>query len=337
MKILIVKTSSLGDVIQSLPVVAFLKHHFPHSEIDWAVEKPFADILKAHPAIHRVIPLEVRKWKKHLIKHRNAIRLALQALRRTHYDVLFDLQGNIKSALVTKSARAKEKVGMTFASAPEWPNALVLNRRYAINRNAPISLQYLSIPEQYFSQKPHPFPTALTLEIFPEESEWVTSILKGTHRTMVCPGSHWENKKLPLPTWIELLKKLGDTHFYFVWGNAKEEQEAMALHVQFPERSTLLPRMRLPVWQTLMTQMHAIYTVDSSALHLAATTSVPTYSFFGPSNASVYKPSLVHHQAIQGPCPYGKSFRKRCPILRTCKTGACLKALSPDDLISNLK
>lgn len=328
MKILIVKTSSLGDIIQSLPVLSFLQKECLHATIDWVVEKPFCELLESHPYVHQVIPVSFRTWKKRPFKCRSAIRKAFHVLRKKRYDVVFDLQGNIKSALITGAVRAKAKVGTTFRSAPEWPNSLVLNRRFPLNKKDPISLQYLSLIQNHFSVKPHPVATSLFFPITPEETVWVAENLHGTHRTMVCPGSHWENKKLSLPQWIEHLKTLEETHFYFVWGNEKEKQEALSLQAQFPKNSTVLPRMRLPLWQHFMTHMSAIYTVDSSALHLAATTSVPTYSFFGPSNASIYKPPLPHHHALQGPCPYGKTFTKRCPALRTCKTGACLKSLN---------
>ncbi len=340
MKVLLVKTSSLGDIIQTLPVVSFLKGKYPETEIDWVVENSFREILEAHPDIHTVIPIEMRTWRKNLIKHRSAICLAIKTLRYKNYDLLFDLQGNIKSALITKCIRAKEKVGTTFKSAPEWPNALFLNHRYPLNGKDPISLQYLSIPQQHFSLKPHPIKVSLTLSITQKESTWLRSKLKGKYRMMICPGSHWENKKLSLPTWIELLKELSqrkETYFYIAWGSPKEEQEALALHTQFPSFSSVLPRMRLPLWQNFMSHMDAIYTVDSSALHLAATTGVPTFSFFGPSNATVYKPPQNIHQAFQGTCPYGKTFIKRCPALRTCKTGACLKGPnSAESLINSI-
>ena len=119
---------------------------------------------------------------------------------------------------------------------PEWPNALALNCRYPLNKKDPISLQYLSIAQQHFSLKPYPINVSLTLTITQKESDWILSKLKGEHRTMICPGSYWENKKLFLPTWIEFLKELlqkKETHFYLVWGSPKEEQEALALHTQF--------------------------------------------------------------------------------------------------------
>ncbi|MCB1107379.1 MAG: hypothetical protein KDK76_04710 [Chlamydiia bacterium] len=336
MNILIVKSSSLGDILQTFPVVTFLKKRFPHARIDWVVEKPYEELLTAHPDVYEVFPVVFRKWRKNIFKYRKEMRCAIQKVREKKYDLLFDLQGNIKSALVTKCARSKEKIGTTFSAAPEWPNALVLNRRYGVNPKEPISFQYLSLVQSHFGVKPHPVMASPLLQISGEEKDWIESqLVKGTSY-MVCPGSNWENKKLFLPTWIELLKevqKRKNPHFYFVWGSLREKEEALALHTQFPKNSTLLPQMSLPLWQRFMARMDGIFTVDSSALHLAATTPVPTYSFFGPSNASVYKPPFSHHHAFQGTCPYGQTFLKRCPVLRTCKTGACLKEPLPSEFM----
>lgn len=331
MQILIVKTSSLGDVIQSFPVLTRLKREFPHAQIDWVVEKPFAELLYAHPDVRHVIPLEIRKWKKNLLQARAEIKNAIKVLRNMDYDLLIDLQGNIKSGLITRFTRAKEKIGTTFRSAPEWPNAFFLTHRYPQNKQDPIILQYLSMIENHFKLQPNPTSLPLKLTISKEEETWIDDQLVPGKKIMVCPGAHWENKKLSLPTWIQFLKNLTEKepiHFYFVWGSEKERQEGLSLQSQFPKCSTLLPKMTLPVWQRFMTHMDRICTVDSSALHLAATTSVPTSSFFGPSSSSIYKPPGDHHQAFQGACPYGQTFTKRCPVLRTCKTGACVKNIS---------
>lgn len=338
MRILIVKTTSLGDIIQSLPVATFFHQKFPGAKIDWVVEKPFEELLEAHPSVCQVIPVEIRKWKKNFLKHRQALKNTLKALRENQYDLLIDLQGNIKSGIITKCAYAKEKVGTTFLSAPEWPNAFFLTHRYSLNKKDPIALQYLSLAHSHFSMKPAPVEMNLSFKISPENKAWIATLHREGKKIMVCPGAHWENKKLSLPTWIELLKREGareDCFFYFAWGSEKERQEGAALHSQFPKSSILLPKMSLPVWQRLMSKMDLIYTVDSSALHLAATTKTPTSSFFGPSSAAIYRPPGKNHRSFQGSCPYGKTFAKRCSALRTCKTGACLKNLSVDKATLN--
>ena len=327
MKILIVKTSALGDVIQSFPVLDFLHQKFPNAHIDWVIEKSFKEIVSAHPKVHRVIAIESRKWKQNIYKHRLEIKEALHLLRKERYDLLIDLQGNLKSGILTKLARSKEKIGMTFSSAPEWISALFLTHRYLLNQTSPISLQYLSLVEQHLNMQADSATTDFLFQVSDEEKKWIASILSKNKKIMVCPGSHWENKKLAFSTWIQILTKERPCHFYFVWGSEKEREEASAFHRYFFPSSTWLPRLSMPVWQRLMTAMDCIYTVDSSALHLAGTTRTPTYSIFGPSSAAVYKPLKAEHKAFQAPCPYDVMFVKRCSILRTCLTGACLKRI----------
>ncbi len=68
MRILLVKTSSLGDVIHNLPVVSDIQQHFPQAQIDWCVEESFADIPRLHPGVHQIIPVALRRWRKQLFK-----------------------------------------------------------------------------------------------------------------------------------------------------------------------------------------------------------------------------------------------------------------------------
>lgn len=319
MKILIVKTSSLGDIVQAFPVASYLHRLFPKAEIDWVAKTPYLDLLRSHPLIHR----------------------ALQAkdIKKSTYDLLLDLQGNIKSGLITARAKAQEKIGFTFRQAPEWPNALFTTKRYPINLNEPISKQYLSLAHSHFSNTSLEADFKVDLKVSEKELEWVEEKLRGSSspRLMICLGSAWENKKLSLQTWKEFLGRIQkevSSHFFFVWGNEKEKTEAEILNLFFSDSSSLLPHMRLPVWQRMMARMDAVLSVDSGALHLAATAGTRTFSFFGPSSAQVYKPAGERHGAFEGDCPYGVAFTKRCPKLRTCSTGSCLKDISSEALYS---
>jgi len=337
MHILLVKSSSLGDIVQSFSAIALLKKHYPDAEIDWIAEQPFCELLEAHPDINRVIPIQARKWKRSLLKSGSEIRSFIKKLRDREYHLLFDLQGNIKSGLIAAFARAEKKVGYTFSSAPEWPSSLFLSDRYPVTPKEPISLQYLSLIQNFLDLPRGPFTPVVKLKITDDEESWIESQVGGISAPlfMVSPGSHWENKKLSLESWKIFLEKVAEKlspFFFFVWGTEKERREAEELHTHFSSSSRIVPRMRLPVWQRLIDRMDRVFTVDSGALHLAATTSTPTFSIFGPSQAEVFKPVGERHQAFQGVCPYNKTFEKRCPILRSCKTGNCLKKLPPDAL-----
>src|SRR5689334_22381857 len=116
MKIAIVKTSSLGDIIHAFPVLSYLKKRFPYATIDWIVEKPFSDLVKAHPYISKVITVDTKKWRKH--PSWSEIKQYCHEVRSTTYDIAFDLQGNLKSGLLLSRIRAHSKVGFGWKTVP---------------------------------------------------------------------------------------------------------------------------------------------------------------------------------------------------------------------------
>src|SRR5687768_11289000 len=105
-RVLIVKTSSLGDVVHNLPVVSDIVAAFPEARIDWVVEEGFAALPALHPAVARTIPVAVRRWRKAwwLSATHREVRAFLKALRSDRYDAVLDTQGLLKSALVARAA-----------------------------------------------------------------------------------------------------------------------------------------------------------------------------------------------------------------------------------------
>ena len=106
MRILIVKTSSLGDVIHNLPVISDIRQHFPDAAIDWCVEESFASIPRLHVGVGKIIPVAIRRWRKQLLKAASWREIAQfrQSLQAEHYDAVIDTQGLLKSALIARRA-----------------------------------------------------------------------------------------------------------------------------------------------------------------------------------------------------------------------------------------
>ena len=134
MNILIVKTSSIGDIIQAFPVLQYLKIRFPEASIDWVVEKEYQELVQAHPLVRRAIPFGSRLWRKKPLSSWKSIWGFFKSLRQESYDLLFDLQGNIKSSFITANSRAREKVGLGWKSVPELPNFFT-TRKLTIEAN----------------------------------------------------------------------------------------------------------------------------------------------------------------------------------------------------------
>lgn len=327
--ILIVKTSSLGDIVQSLNVLDDLRYRFPSVMIDWAVEASFLSIVASHPLIRRAIPLDI-KGKKNLWG-------ALKELRRERYDLVFDLQGNSKSGVITLLARGEKKVGYGFKSVREWPNILATHIRFNVPKQNNIRNFYLGLIEQYFGYQGLGEIEGVRFKIAAKEREKVSQILAQVPsklQIMVCPGSKWANKQLKPSTLISFLQKIEqvyDASFLLIWGDESErslcEQIAPSLKM-----SVVVDRLPLPTWQNLMDEVDLVIAVDSSALHLCGTTSTPSFSIFGPTSQRVFKPMGERHFAVQGSCPYGRTFEKQCPVLRSCPTGACIKELTVEEL-----
>jgi heptosyltransferase-1 len=330
MKFLIIKTSSLGDIIQTFPVASYLYAKFPGCQIDWVVEEEFSDLVLANPQVNNVISVKTRKWRRG--KEWGAILPFKAELQKEIYDAAFDLQGNTKSALINLFVRTECKVGFGKATVSERPNLFVTKFQFNPPEGMNIRDDYLFVVKSYFSDTA-PFDAApIALQTTPQEKGKIHDILnqpllKGIRKVMVCPGSAWKNKQINEPQLIEVLtefRRKNNCAYVFCWGSEAEKQICQNLLNQF-SGSVLLEKMSLPALQGLMDKMDFVISMDSLPLHLAGTTSVGTYSFFGPSSANKYCPNGPQHFFNQGVCPYGRTFEKRCPILRTCATGACLR------------
>ncbi len=338
MNFLIVKTSSIGDIIQTFPVVEYLKSKDPACHIDWIVEEEYASLVQSHPDIAHVYTLSTRRWRRNLLKRKSYQELSrlLTALKKTSYDVVFDLQGNTKSAFLTQVAQGARKVGFGWNSSPEWPNYFVTRERFEVSPELPIQRRYLSVVQQFFKDD-EPFSMkGVRLQLTLQEEQELELYKRKQPCVMVAFASRWDNKCLSLDTLTQFLKQVHaqeNCFFYFVSGSAAEKKIADQLSSLFPE-SIALRGLSFPLWQRVMCQMDLVISVDSAALALCGTTSTPSFSFFGPTQGSVYKPIGSHHRHFQGVCPYNEKFSARCPRLRTCRTGACLKSADPEAVIT---
>lgn len=343
MKVLIVKTSSLGDIIQSFPVIDYLKKYDERVEIHWIVESSFSSLLKAHPEISKVIEINSHQWRKKWFSYRTIkdFLRCFNQLRNVTYDLVIDLQGNSKSGFITACSKSKEKIGFAYSSVSEILNLVGTNRRYTPLPNKNIREDYLGIVKQYFSDSSDFYSSRLLLNIGVEEKKKIDELLDSPkvnkqNSLMVCPGAHWKNKQLKLVTLIEFLKKIhayeNNCSWFLIWGSDSEKKLCLEISQNFPDHSIVIEKLPLPLLQNLMASMKKVIAMDSLPLHLAGIAAVPTFGIFGPSLAKKYGPNGQFNKNFQGTCPYNKIFEKRCPILRTCQSGACIQEISVDIL-----
>lgn len=335
MKILIIKTSSLGDILHTFDAVSYLKQRYPNCQIDWIVEDRCANLVEVHPLINQVWVIASKKWKKNFFKKSTWKEVVSfrKALSTRDYDVIFDLQGNIKSALLLLQVHGKKKVGFGWKTVHEWPNALVTNSKINPPPGKNIREDYLAVVQGFFKdfslfqREKNPLLLQLTDDQKDDLARYSALIPSST--ILVSFGSAWKNKRLTSEVLIKILREKKGATFCFISGNAEEKKNAEELATHFPG-SILIPPLPIPLLQHVMAHCDLLIGNDSFPLHLCATTSTPTLSFFGPSLAAKYCPIGEQHRSIQGKCLYNVLFEKTCPQLRTCKTGLCLKELNVD-------
>lgn len=346
MRALIVKTSALGDVVQAFSVVEYLKSRQHVSDVGWVVEKAAASLVRAHPLVDTVIEIDspslrsffprfeaVREW----IRQRTRI-------REHYWDCVFDLQANIKSGFATWYARSPVKVGYGKATAAEWPNILATSERIDPPSGLPIREEYLHIVQRHFQDslpfEASPFQMRLSepqeRSLAMELARWPTT----APVWFISVGSTWPNKMCRTESLLDVLrlsKEKYAPYFVFIAGNGEELREVGALARHFPRSSHVLYRPDLPLLQRAMNQAHAVLAVDSIILHLGSTTQTPTFGFFGPSSATKYAPRGHRHGFFQSTCPSHATFEKRCPLLRTCPTGQCLKGADSEEMFRRIE
>jgi len=320
-KILIVKTSSFGDIIHAFDTLAYLKEKAPFAQIDWMVEARCASLVQAHPMVDIPRIVTPKAWLKGLWMTYREQRAFFATLPR--YEIVLDLQGNCKSAWLLAHLKARLKIGFGWRSVAEWPNCFMTHWRYNPPLGCNVREEGLYLAQQYFKDtQPYQAPSVM-LKISQEEQLEVEKLYPSG--MLICPFTAWSNKCLSKQQLMNYLKA-EEGPFYVAWGTLQEREKAEDLIKSLPG-AHLLPRVSLPVLQHMMARCRKVLAMDSVALHLCGTTSTPSVSFFGPSSSQKYAPYGQQHQVIQGTCPYGQTFERRCPKLRTCQSGACIKDL----------
>ncbi len=273
--VLLIKTTSLGDVIHNLPVVCDIRQHFPALAIDWCAEAPFCALLKCHPEIRRVVPVSFRTWRKNLFNSAtwSAFESFKKDFQNENYDKIIDSQGLLKSAFVAKLAHgtrcgfAKSVIKEKLAAFFYDETFLIARRQNAVTRNrqlAAAALNYEITTAPHYGLK---IP-AMDLPFLPEKPFIVA--LSATSRA----DKMWENQK-----WAALVAAFPDFEFVFPAGTDAERETAAAIVKNCPN-AHLAPPLNLVEIAALIQQSRAVVGVDTGLTHLGAALEIPTIALF---------------------------------------------------------
>ena len=292
-RVLIVKTSSMGDVIHTLPAVSDACAVFPDIEFDWVVEEAFAEVPAWHPRIENVIPVAIRRWRKNIFKligsdEWNRFRASIV---RNNYDCIIDAQGLIKSAVLTRFAKG-EICGYDRHSAREPLATIAYHQKFSVAKNQ----HAVERTRELFSkalgyEKPQTAPDyGIDRRRFGEQAEPpYVLFLHGTTR---------EDKHWPDEYWQTLCRLLCDAgiNVRLPWWTDAEHRRARLIAEMHP-RAEVLSRTNLAGMAATIACARAVVAVDTGLGHLAAALAVPALSLYGstsPKLVGAYGPNQFH-------------------------------------------
>lgn len=277
-KILIVRSSSLGDLVHILPAISDIRRHLPDARIDWVAEQTFAEIPSWHPAIHQVIPIRHRKWRKSwLTRHTRRERVAFrQQLRATEYDIILDMQGLMKSVWVIRQARGLVRHGLDRHSAREPLASLFYDKKHSVGFWQPAVIRQRMLAAQTFGYEYSGDPD-FGLAAF-------TDNVDIEDYAVVMPSASRDDKLWPEDDWQAVFQMLSDAGLRIraLAGNDTERERAEHMLRNFPG-SEVLAQMSLTDVAHVLAQARFMIGLDSGLTHLSAALGRPTIGIYKAS------------------------------------------------------
>lgn len=276
MRVLLVKMSSLGDVVHALPAVTDAAAQ--GVRFDWVVEEAFAAIPGWHPAVEHVLPIAWRRWRRHLLAERAPLAAFARSLRERDYDLILDAQGLLKSAAITALARAPVRAGFGFTAAREPAAAFAYGRRVSVPKGGHAVDRLRQLFAAVFGYPGPVSPPAFGLHLEPEA--------RATRRCLLLHGTTWASKHWPETLWRALAADLAAAGWSveIPWGNAQERSRAERVAAGVPG-AHVLDALTLTGLARRIAGAGLVIGVDSGLSHLAGALGVPTVVVYGSTSA----------------------------------------------------
>ena len=344
-KILIVKLSAIGDVIQTLPMMEALKNQYPQAQIDWLVEEDASDLLVGHPALNRVIVSRRKSWQKRLFQKSHfwatcsEIKKFVRELRSVHYDWVIDNHGIFKSGIMVALSRGRRKIGFKpFPGIADEGNYLFTNERYqplpmdrhALERYLDLIAQVgvsVKEPDLKFSV---PAGARYKAEKVLREQGLTSSPLVIIH-----PMAKWPTKQWPLGNFARLADNLMAQGASLVFTGSPDDREAVHSilgQIQNQQRMVnLAGKTDLKELAGVFSLADLVLAPDTGPMHLAAAVHAPLIALFGPTAPWRTGPYGNNHVILRKSLACSPCFKKKCA------TTECMNSLTVEEVLKAVK
>jgi len=339
---LMIKPSSMGDIVQALPVLTALKETHPQARVSWLVARPFAGLLEGHPRLAEVILFDRHRFARvgrSLSTTTEFLRL-LKGLRQRRFTTVIDLQGLLRSAVLALASGAPTRVGFTAARelAPIF---------YTVDVSVPhaemhAADRYMMVAQQVGLRMPM---ATDHLPVAPEVRAAVRRRLAeaglGPRDAFVvaCPDARWETKQWPPERFAEVLERARRTtgaRAVLVGAPAAAEIGRTVSAAMAEPPIDFIGATTLKELVAVIAEARAMLTNDSGPMHVAAAVGTPVVAIFGPTHPRRTGPRGPGHHVLSGRAPCSPCYRRRCPYAGGPQALSCLTNVRAEEVADHL-
>ncbi|WQT50859.1 lipopolysaccharide heptosyltransferase I [Helicobacter pylori] len=292
MKIAIVRLSALGDIIVSAVFLAAIKERFTDAQIEWFVDERFSAILEHSPYIDKLHPIAL----KSVLTTFNPLKIfkLFKSLRAYEYDIIIDMQGLVKSALITQMLKAPKKVGFDYASAREGLSAFFYSQKVSIAYNEPVLKRNftllshaLNLPKKEISESLSSRSKVFSYQDSPKVD--ALNLNENKLKILFVLETSKLNKTYPIERFKELALMLENFQICLLW-HADEHKATTLYHALKHQRDVLLlPKLTLNEVKALLFKMDVIIGGDTGITHLAWALQKPSITLYGNTPMERFK------------------------------------------------
>ena len=329
--ILLVKTSSLGDLLHTMPALTDAQKHFPKITFHWLVEENFAEIPAMHPSVSKVIPISWRRLrKKFFINMFSAeFKEQLNNIRQHRYETILDNQGLLKSAIPAWLANGPVS-GLDFHSVRESLAAVFYQSRLSIDPNLHAITRNRLFFANALGYPPPPDPLDYGLTTFVGNATKKPSWLADDYFVFI-HSTTWPSKHWPEEYWVKLCNlAAGNRQIILPWATLQEHDRAQRIASTAPTHCHVPPKLNLKELAALLTDATAAVAVDTGPAHLAAAVNTPAICLYGPTDPNKIGTKSPLHHHLTGTCDQAPCKKQNCPLPPQPINPPCFQSTTPE-------
>ena len=288
----------MGDLMHALPALTEAKEHFKEIEFDWGVDKSFSEVPRWHPAVNKIITTDHRNWKKQLLSSnsRKALRSVIHEIDNTNYDLVIDMQNNLKSALVSFMCK-HQVIGMDSKSVREYPAHLSYTTKISISKELhAITRQKILLSNALG----YSISSSNDYGVSDMEFKKPSFSLPNGYVVLVQNAS-WETKQWSIANWGLLVKHFDDCGIEMILPSGNEEEYQRAEQISsFSDKAHALKPLSLNETAYIMKKAKFSVCSDTGLAHLSAVVGTPSLTLYGPTDTKLIGTEGINQLHVVG-------------------------------------